>query len=76
MEHATEETRPSPRDDEEPKFLPRKHVLSRESYVLVKWKDGRQMKVGRFCRRADAVRWILDKSADWLLQYQSGEISN
>ena len=55
--------------DAAPKFLPRKGVLMREYHVLVTWPDGRRLKIGQFPRKPDAVRWIQQKSADWLAQY-------
>jgi hypothetical protein len=51
-----------------PTFLPRKGVLMRQYHVLVLWPDGRRERVGRFCRRPDAARWIREKSAKWLMQ--------
>ena len=55
-----------PDDADRPVFLPRKGVLMREYHVLVRWPDGRRMKVGRFPCRPDAARWIAHKSVDWL----------
>lgn len=46
-----------------PSFLPRKGVLVREYHVVVTWPDGRRLKVGKFPRKPDAVRWIEQKSA-------------
>jgi len=59
-----------------PSFMPRKGVLMREYHVVVKWADGRRMKVGRFLRKPDAARWIEQKSADWLAENRTAEASN
>lgn len=62
MEHTRANGRPT--------FLPRKGVLMREYHVLVLMLDGRRLKVGEFPRKPDAVRWIKEKSADWLAHQQ------
>ena len=58
---------------DDPSFEPRKGVLIREYHVVVTWPDGRRLKVGQFPRKPDAVRWIKQKSAEWLAQsYAAG----
>jgi len=59
-----------------PTFAPRKGVLLREYHVLVRWADGRRVKVGRFSGKPDAQCWIKQKSTEWLTEFHTAENSN
>jgi hypothetical protein len=76
MRESSVENHPTADDRKSPTFVPRKGVLLREYHVVVKWADGRRMKVGRFLRKPDAARWIEQKSADWLAENSTAEASN
>lgn len=65
-----------PKTKERPTFAARKGIMLREYHVLVVWSDGRREKVGRFLQRLDAVRWIEQKSAEWLAHFHAAQSLN